>query len=58
MIQSTNAKISALPEYKKKYNRNFSPQVVTNNFFTQAAVDLAKLNDIELIDRKIITKWI
>ena len=48
----------ALPEYKNKYQRNFTPQVITNSFFNQTAIDLAKQNSIELIDRKIIENWI
>lgn len=48
----------ALPEYKNKYQRNFTPQVITNSFFNQTAIDLAKQNSIELIDRKIIVNWI
>jgi SNF2 family DNA or RNA helicase/HJR/Mrr/RecB family endonuclease len=48
----------ALPEYKSKYQRDFFPQVITNSYFNQNAIDLAKQNNIELIDRKVIEKWI
>ncbi len=48
----------ALPEYRNKYQRDFIPQVITNSFFNQTAIDLAKQNNIELIDRKIIENWI
>ena len=48
----------ALPEYNSKYDRIFKPQVITNSFFNQNAVDLAKQHNIELIDRKDIEKWI
>lgn len=32
--------------------------VVTNSYFTPAAVELAKSNDIELVDRKLLQEWI
>jgi len=48
----------ALPEYNKKHNCTFKPQVITNNYFNQNAINLAKLHNIELIDRKIIKEWI
>lgn len=48
----------AIPEYKNKYAREFIPIVVSNSFFTQNAIDLAQQNDIELIDRNILKKWI
>lgn len=35
-----------------------SGMVVTNSYFTPAAVELAKSNDIELIDRKLLQEWI
>lgn len=48
----------ALPEYRNKYQRDFKPQVITNSFFNQNAIDLAKQHNIELIDRKVIKNWI
>ena len=48
----------ALPEYNNKYDKIFKPQVITNNFFSQNAIDLAKQHNIELIDRKTIESWI
>jgi len=57
-INSGQEIIYALPEYSKKYNRTLKPQVITNSFFNQNAVDLAKQHNIELIDRKDIEKWI
>lgn len=48
----------ALPEYNNKYKRTFKPQIITNSFFNQTAVDLAKQHNIELIDRKVIENWI
>lgn len=48
----------AIPEYKSKYAREFIPTVVSNSFYTQNAIDLAQQNDIELIDRNILKKWI
>lgn len=48
----------AIPEYKSKYAREFIPTVVSNSLFTQNAIDLAQQNDIELIDRNILKKWI
>ena len=57
-INSNQEIIYALPEYSKKYNRTLKPQVITNSFFNQNAVDLAKQHNIELIDRKDIEKWI
>lgn len=50
--------IYALPEYSKEYNRTLKPQVITNRFFNQTAIDLAEQNNIELIDREDIEKWI
>jgi restriction system protein len=57
-INSGQEIIYALPEYSKKYNRIFKPQLITNSFFNQTAIDLAKQNNIELIDREDIEKWI
>ncbi len=48
----------ALPEYSKKYQQTFSPQVITNSFFNHTAINLANQHDIELIDRKSIENWI
>jgi SNF2 family DNA or RNA helicase len=48
----------ALPEYNKKYERKFKPQVITNSVFNQTTVDLARQHNIELIDRTVVTKWI
>jgi len=57
-INSGQEIIYALPEYSKKYNRTFKPQLITNSFFNPIAVELAKQHNIELIDRKDIEKWI
>lgn len=48
----------AIPEYKNKYEREFIPKVITNNYFTNNAIDLAHQNDIELIDRDSLKRWI
>ena len=48
----------AVPEYNNKYKRTFNPQVITNSFFNQTAVDLAKQHNIELVDRTLVEKWI
>ena len=39
----------------KYYNAN-SAIVITNNYFTQSAIDLASANRIELWDRDILVK--
>ena len=57
-IKSGQEIIYALPEYNNKYDREFSPMVVTNNFFTESANDLAKKNGVKLIDRDTLKKWI
>ena len=41
----------------KHYNAN-SGVVVTNNVFHRSAIDLAESNNVELIDREILEKWI
>ena len=48
----------ALPEYNKKHDCKFKPQVITNSYFNQSAIDLEKQHNIELIDRETIKKWI
>lgn len=48
----------ALTKYKSKYDKDFKPIVVTNNYFTHNAIDLAKQNEVELIDRGTLKKWI
>ena len=48
----------ALPEYNKKHGCKFKPQVITNSYFNQSAIDLAKQHNIELIDRETVNKWI
>lgn len=48
----------ALPEYNKKHDCKFKLQVITNNYFNQNAIDLAKQHNIELIDRDTVEKWI
>jgi len=48
----------ALPEYNKKYDCTFKPQVITNSYFNQSAINLAKQHNIELINRETIKKWI
>lgn len=48
----------AIPEYENKFERKFLPKVITNNYFTQNAIDMAQQNSIELIDRDLIKKWI
>lgn len=48
----------AVNEYKTRYKKDFQPKVITNNYFTQNAIEMAKQNDIELIDRDIIKIWI
>ena len=48
----------ALPEYNNKYKRTFKPQIITNSFFNQTAIDLAKQHNIELIDREGIGSWV
>lgn len=57
-ITSGQEIIYALPEYRNKYQKEFSPIVVTNNFFTKNAVDLAEQHGVELIDRNTLKKWI
>lgn len=48
----------AIPEYKSKYNRDFIPQVITNNYFNKNAIDLARKNNVQLFDRDILKKWL
>lgn len=48
----------ALPEYQNKYDRKFLPMVVTNNYFTESAIDLARQNEVKLIDRDTLRMWI
>ena len=48
----------ALPEYNKRNDCTFKPQVITNSHFDQSAIDFAKQYNIELIDRETIKKWI
>lgn len=45
--------VSAIKHYKAD-----SGMVVTNNFFHKSALDLAKSNYIELIDRTALEKWL
>lgn len=45
--------VAAVRQYKCS-----SGMVVTNSYFTPAAIELAKSNDIELIDRKLLQEWI
>ncbi len=45
--------VAAVRHYKSN-----SGMVVTNSYFTPAAIELAKSNDIELIDRKLLQEWI
>ena len=48
----------SVEKYNTKYDCIFKPQVITNSYFNLSAIDLAKKNKIELIDREIIKKWI
>jgi ERCC4-related helicase len=48
----------ALSRYKDQYQYNFNLQVITNNYFTQSAIEMANINGVELIDRRIIASWI
>lgn len=48
----------ALPEYNRKHDCKFKPQVITNSYFNQSAIDMAEQHDIELIDRETIIRWI
>lgn len=48
----------ALTNYKYEYGKIFIPMVVTNNYFTKSAIDLAEKNEVELIDRDTLNKWI
>ncbi|WP_347840014.1 SNF2-related protein [uncultured Draconibacterium sp.] len=48
----------ALPEYNKKYECIFKPQVITNNYFNQSAIELAKQHDVELVNRESVNSWI
>jgi len=48
----------ALPEYNKKYECVFKPQIITNSYFNQSAIDLAEQHNIDLIDRDTIKAWI
>jgi SNF2 family DNA or RNA helicase len=48
----------AVPEYNTKHNRKFHTQIVTNSYFNQNAISLAKQHNIELVDREIVKKWI
>lgn len=41
---------------KAHYNCN-AAMVVTNNIFTQGALDLAKSNGCKLVDRKVLENW-
>lgn len=42
----------------KKYYKVNSTAVVTTNYFTEAAIKLAKINDVTLIDRDVLVKLI
>lgn len=48
----------ALTHYQKVYNREFKTVVVTNNYFTSTAIEMAQQNGVELIDRDMLNKWI
>lgn len=51
-IEAVREAVAALKIYKCD-----RAMVVTNNFFTNPARELAKSNDCVLIDRKLIAKW-
>ena len=48
----------ALPQYEKTYGKVFKPYVITNNFFSANAISMGLQNEIELIDRDLLKKWI
>lgn len=49
---------SAIPMYEKHYERKFKPVVVTNNYFTKQAKDLALTNGVMLVDRDLLSRLI
>ena len=49
-VKVTNKAVQEVVASIKHYNAD-GGMVVTNNFFTNSAIDLAKSNNIELIDR-------
>lgn len=53
----SNKAVQEIVSAIKHYNAN-SGVVVTNNLFHRSAIDLAESNNVELIDREILEKWI
>jgi len=49
---------NALPAYQEKRYEIFNNQVITNHYFKDEAIKFSKENNIELIDRDILAKWI
>lgn len=48
----------ALSKYKDQYQCEFDLKVITNNYFTQSAIEMANMNGVELMDRDVISLWI
>lgn len=57
-INSGQEILIALPEYNKKYDRSFNPMVITNSSFSSNKTDLAKHNNVDLINREKVQNWI
>lgn len=57
-ISSGQEIVYALKEYQFRKNTEFNPQVITNNYFNNNAVELANQNNVSLVDRDTLINWI